>query len=125
MGSWRILAVIFLVYTIVAFVAGIFDVNYLGDYAEQSPMFATFEVFGLTSATPEVGETATIQWKDITAVVGYIPNCLTWEFSVLTHNTFSNTIRWVILLPLSAALLISFGLMLWTHVPILGRGSQA
>ncbi len=123
MGSAKWLIFILLTFTITSALVGVADMAYLGSYAQHSPMFPVFKVFGATSST-EAGTSMTFSWTDIKSVGGLFVGALMWNYSVLIHNPFGNFVRWVILIPLSAALLFSFGLMLWSHVPIIGRGSQ-
>ena len=123
MGSAKWLIFIVLFGTITSVILGIADMSYLGDYPRQSPMFVIFEVFGIASSG-EAGTSLTFGWTSITSVAGAFISALTFNYSVLTHSEFGNFLRWVIFLPISFGLIFSLGLMLWTHVPILGRGSQ-
>jgi len=123
MGSAKWLMFLLLMFSITSALVGVADITYLGPYAQHSPMFPVFEMFGAASSST-AGTTATFNWIDPGAVWGLFVNALSWRYSVLEHSAFGNFVRWVFLIPLSAGLLISLGLMLWTHIPLLGRGSQ-
>jgi len=123
MGSAKWFMFILLAFTITSVMVGIADMQFLGPYGDQCPMFSVFKIFGITSSS-EVGEVAVFGWKDIVGVIGLIPRALFWEYSVLIYSGIGNFVRWIILIPMSVGLLISFALMAWSHIPLIGRGSQ-
>jgi len=124
MSAARLLMLILLWASISSVLCGIADLDYLGPYyVAQSPIFPIYQIFGVTS-TSYAGEVITPGWTKITSVMGAFISALFFEYSVLTHSEFGNFIRMVIILPIAGALIFAFSLMVWTHVPFLGRGSQ-
>ena len=101
---------------------GIADMNYLGAFANQSPIVPLFHLFGVELLT-DAGQQVTIGWSNITSVVGVFVSAGLWDYDVLVNgNSFAQLIR-ILLICVSGGILFTFALVLWEHVPFIGRGS--
>lgn len=123
MGAARWLILILLAGALVSWLVGVADMNYLGPYQDQSPMFKIYQVFGITNSG-DYGDTFTLSWESIGDTIGAFVSALFFNYSVLTHSEFGNLIRWLLLIPFGGGVLVSLALMLWSHVPFIGRGAQ-
>jgi len=99
---------------------GIAEYSYLGAYADQgvwAPFFNTFSVDNTDGVFTKVStlilssETYSSIWQ-----------MFTWNYAVLNEG-LGSWVRYVILMPLSAAFAFTLILTLFQSLPIVGRGS--
>ncbi len=101
---------------------GIADMNFLGSWAYTSPIAPLFQIFGVEFVS-DAGQQITFGWSSISDVVGTFVRAGLWDYSVLIHGSMVAQLVRVVLCILSAGVLFTFALVLWEHVPFVGRGS--
>lgn len=121
MVLWYMFAAVVGVFTSIW--CGISEMNFLGSYLSQSPVYKVFQVFGVTDTSP-VGTVAALSWSDMPAILESFINALMFNYACL-DSAFGVVVRVILIACVSLPVLIGIGLHLYQiFVPWAGSGSS-
>ena len=111
---------LFLAFAMGNLLFGVAEYSYLGPYANQAVWAPFFQTFEITAAEAAAGETTRLATP--AHYIDSIFQMFKWNY-VMLYDGLGAMVRYVILWPISAAMVIGLALTLWQSIPFFGRGS--